>query len=147
MVLNDDGEWSFDDWVDRADEDWKRYRALLRKWNQFVPDYNALVRPRNVGRPLEASDAQRAQVLKLHKGGMSGAWTRRRSDSRRCAPSSLSATAPTARRASTSRASTPIARLRCRGEDRSALAMHCPSASTRLLATGKEPMQRAKGLR
>jgi hypothetical protein len=38
-----------------------------------VPNYNAIITasPRNVGRPLAASDAQRAQVLKLRKQGMS----------------------------------------------------------------------------
>jgi hypothetical protein len=35
-----------------------------------VSDFNSVVAPRNVGRPLEASEAQRAQVLKLRKGSM-----------------------------------------------------------------------------
>ena len=46
-----------------------KHNALVREWNRFVPEYNAMVRPRNVGRPLAASDAQVAEVLKLHKAG------------------------------------------------------------------------------
>jgi hypothetical protein len=44
---------------------------LLRDWNKFVPEYNAVVRPKPVGRRVAASDAQREQVLKLRKGGAS----------------------------------------------------------------------------
>jgi transposase len=43
----------------------------VRKWNKFIPEYNAVIQPRNVGRPLEASETQCAQVLKLRKSGMS----------------------------------------------------------------------------
>ncbi len=52
-----------------ADEWFEKYQVLLRNWNRFVPEWNALVRPRNVGRPLAASEAQVAEVLKLHKAG------------------------------------------------------------------------------
>ena len=45
-------------------------------WNRFVPDYNAIVAPRNVGRPLAASEAQVATVLKLHKAGKLAALDR-----------------------------------------------------------------------
>jgi hypothetical protein len=71
MVQGDDGKWSYDEWIDQCQEYQQRYRDLLRDWNQFVPDYNAAVRRRNVGRPLAASEAQVATVLKLHKGDMS----------------------------------------------------------------------------
>ena len=52
-----------------GDEWFEKYQMLLRNWNRFVPEWNALVRPRNVGRPLAASEAQVAEVLKLHKAG------------------------------------------------------------------------------
>ena len=73
MVLNDKGMW---DWSTDADfivgfKWFEKYKALLRDWNKFVPDYNALVRPRNVGRPLLASETQCVEVLKLHKAGKS----------------------------------------------------------------------------
>jgi hypothetical protein len=71
MVQDEDGlwEWSRDlvegtEWLDK-------YCALLKEWNRFVPEYNAAVRPRNVGRPLGASDAQIEQVLRLYKSGAS----------------------------------------------------------------------------
>jgi transposase len=54
-----------------GDEWYEKHSELLRKWNAAVNDFNSVVAPRNVGRPLEASEAQRAQVLKLRKGGMS----------------------------------------------------------------------------
>ena len=41
---------------------------------QVRAQYNAVVSPRNVGRPLAASDAQYAQVRKLHKAGKSLRW-------------------------------------------------------------------------
>jgi hypothetical protein len=48
------------------------HAALVRKWNAAVDDFNSAVRqPRNVGRPLAASDAQCATVLKLRKTGTS----------------------------------------------------------------------------
>ncbi len=44
---------------------------LVREWNAFVPRYNAVVRPRAPGRPLEASETQIADVLKRRKAGAS----------------------------------------------------------------------------
>jgi hypothetical protein len=73
MQLTDKGTYTFDPWVDQTLDIRDRYQELLRKWNQFVPQYNAVVVPRhrNVGRPLAASEAQQEQVLKLRKRGMS----------------------------------------------------------------------------
>ena len=69
MVQGDDGKWSWGPFIERHNEIVDKYDALVTKWNRFVPEWNALVRPRNVGRPLAASDAQVAEVLKLHKAG------------------------------------------------------------------------------
>ena len=71
MVLSDDGEWSFSPFMDRHNDMLEKYCALLRKWNRFVPEFNAAIFKRNVGRPLDASDAQRAHVLKLRGQGRS----------------------------------------------------------------------------
>lgn len=38
---------------------------------QVCPDYNAVILKRNVGRPLAASEAQQADVLRRHKRGES----------------------------------------------------------------------------
>jgi hypothetical protein len=71
MEQLDDGQWTFQPWLD----DYKRQREehgdLVRRWNKLVPIYNAKVAPRGVGRPLAASEAQCAQALKLHKAGAS----------------------------------------------------------------------------
>lgn len=47
------------------------HQKLLREWNKFVGEYNSTVRPRPRGRPLEASEAQVADVLKQRKAGLS----------------------------------------------------------------------------
>jgi hypothetical protein len=49
----------------------EKYSDLVREWNRFVGEYNSVIRPRNVGRPLAASEAQVEQVRRLHKRGMS----------------------------------------------------------------------------
>jgi hypothetical protein len=49
------------------DEHWKlvdRWNALDRDWNRIIPLIDGL---RDVGRPLAASEAQAAYVLKLHR--------------------------------------------------------------------------------
>ena len=74
LSLNDKGVWEGDDahLMDAHENLSKRYNDLLREWNRFVPDYNAVVAPRrNVGRRLEASEAQVQEVCKLRKGGAS----------------------------------------------------------------------------
>jgi hypothetical protein len=71
MVQDADGSWMWSRSFVEGDEWFEKYRALVRDWNKFVGEYNAVVRPRNVGRPLAASEAQVAQVRKLHKAGKS----------------------------------------------------------------------------
>src|SRR5262245_1594538 len=48
------------------------YNELACDWNKFLPVINGRSRP--VGRPIGASEAQFAQVLKLHKAGKSLRW-------------------------------------------------------------------------
>jgi len=68
MEMTDDG-WSLAPWCKTMEALADKYAKLLREWNALVPRYNALVSPpRNVGRPLQASDAQRASVLNLRQG-------------------------------------------------------------------------------
>ncbi len=70
MQLSNDGiwEWKIDDVIDAMHG---KYSALLKEWNRFVPQYNAAVAPKQIGRPLDASPAQCARVLKLKKAGKS----------------------------------------------------------------------------
>jgi hypothetical protein len=73
MEQNEAGEWACGPHVKAHDDLHDAHVALVRKWNSFVPEYNAIITasPRNVGRPLAASDAQRDQVLRLRKAGAS----------------------------------------------------------------------------
>src|SRR5215467_13246819 len=71
MEQNESGNWTYAKWL-FAGEMWHdKYVTVVKEWNRFVPEYNATVRRRNVGRPLAASDAQRQAVLKLRKAGHS----------------------------------------------------------------------------
>lgn len=75
LSMGDDGIWRVDPrqnalWND-YDELLTEHVALIRKWNKFVVDYNRTILARDIGRPLAASDAQRADVLKRHKAGES----------------------------------------------------------------------------
>jgi hypothetical protein len=83
LQIGDDGKYrtSAPHIVDRFNELVGDYNKLLKdandlreKWNAHVPAWNAFVAPkkkRAVGRPLAASDAQCAKVLRLKHNGMS----------------------------------------------------------------------------
>jgi hypothetical protein len=74
MKLDDNGQWGWDPdaaWLEQVAPWADHYFKLVRDWNKFVGDYNAIVRPRNMGRPLQASEAQVQEVRKLRKKGMS----------------------------------------------------------------------------
>jgi hypothetical protein len=69
MVQTDDGSWTWAPFWDEHNKLINNYNDLARQWNAALPRING--EPRNVGRPLAASEAQCLQVLKLHKGGAS----------------------------------------------------------------------------
>lgn len=71
MTQDENGKWTYANWYNNAVEAGERYVELVKKWNRAVHDFNSMVRQRNVGRPLGASEAQVAQVRKLHKAGRS----------------------------------------------------------------------------
>jgi hypothetical protein len=71
MSLNADGVWEWRSSFVEGEDWYLKYKALLNDWNRFVPDYNARVAPKNVGRPLEASEAQCKEVRRLRKSGNS----------------------------------------------------------------------------
>ncbi len=73
MKLADNDMWVFDEsevWEYYADLS-EQHEKLVREWNKFTAEYNAVVAPREVGRPLEASEAQVKEALKLRKTGIS----------------------------------------------------------------------------
>ena len=69
MQQDDRGIWVFNS--DRTFEEltalYDEHLKLIREWNKLVPKYNAVVAPRERGRPLAASEAQQQAVLKQHK--------------------------------------------------------------------------------
>jgi hypothetical protein len=75
MRLGDNGQWQHTSphLVDRWNDLVEKYNDRLKKWNKFVPEYNAIVAPvrRGVGRPLAATESQCKLVLKLAKAGKS----------------------------------------------------------------------------
>jgi hypothetical protein len=46
------------------------HNGLVKRWIKIVGEYNAIVAPKDIGRPLAASKAQREQVLKLRNEGL-----------------------------------------------------------------------------
>lgn len=73
MVMDDKGVWRCSDWMWEQEEYRDKYWKLRQDWNKFVGEYNATVAPlkRNFGRPLAASEAQKADVLKRRRAGQS----------------------------------------------------------------------------
>jgi hypothetical protein len=68
MVMTDDGKCTWEPFWDEHNKLIDDYNKMVRDWNRHV------VPPRNVGRPLAASDAQVVQVRKLRKAGKSLRW-------------------------------------------------------------------------
>ena len=77
MVLNDKGQW---DWSQTSKDERAEHIthldqlfALRLRWNKVVAEYNAIVTPkrRNLGRLLNASRTQQADVLAKRKAGQS----------------------------------------------------------------------------
>jgi DNA-binding CsgD family transcriptional regulator len=75
MQQDDRGVWIFDPTQSKLWEDHLallgEHQKLIRQWNKFVGEYNRQVAPRERGRPLAASAAQQADVLKRRKAGAS----------------------------------------------------------------------------
>ena len=74
MSQDEAGTWIFDGQKTL----WKEFNDLItehqrmvRDWNKFVGRYNATVAPKNVGRPISASEAQVKEVKRLRKSGES----------------------------------------------------------------------------
>jgi uncharacterized coiled-coil protein SlyX len=74
MTLTDDGCWTWKPFWDKYADNLDDYNALVRRHNDLVGRYNRYVVHQPVGRPLEASEAQIAQVRKLRKAGRSLRW-------------------------------------------------------------------------
>ena len=72
MVKNADDYWRWDDFVDRHKKNIDDYEELRAKYNKLVGRFNKhIARLQPIGRPLGASEAQEADVVKRHKRGES----------------------------------------------------------------------------
>jgi hypothetical protein len=64
LELGDDGRYQLSDSLSaKCDLLLDKYNELVKKWNKWC----SKIAPGEIGRPLAASEAQIAQVLKLHK--------------------------------------------------------------------------------
>ena len=71
MTLDEDGNWTYAEWIDDCVQYRDRWLDLRNEWNKYVAAFNATIAPRAVGRPLAASEAQVATVLNSRKRGVS----------------------------------------------------------------------------
>jgi hypothetical protein len=83
MEQNDRGVWEWRASFVEGNEWFEKYDALLREWNRFVPEYNAMLAlvderrqagtlvKRERGRPLAATPEQRQTVFSLREQGVS----------------------------------------------------------------------------
>jgi hypothetical protein len=69
MEMTEDGTWKWKRFWNEHKVLIDNYNALVRDWNKYLPLINGRTQP--VGRPLAASEAQVAEVLKLRKRGRS----------------------------------------------------------------------------
>ena len=67
MIMTDDGGWTWGPFIDRHNELVDDYNKLLRDWRKWARAYF----PNPIGRPLQASEAQCADVLQRRKRGES----------------------------------------------------------------------------
>jgi hypothetical protein len=75
MELDDKGFWRWGSFVSDYNANVEKFNGLREKFNKLVVAYNRYaIPPQSVGRPLAASEAQQAQVLKHHKAGKSSRW-------------------------------------------------------------------------
>ena len=75
LTLNDEGKWGNGEFITGYNALVAQYEDLRGRYNKLVRDFNQYaVPPKPVGRPLAASEAQQAQVIKHHKAGKSARW-------------------------------------------------------------------------
>jgi cell division septum initiation protein DivIVA len=69
MEMGESGMYDFgrDLLLDQHSKLIEKHNKLLREWNKFVGEYNSTIAPRDLGRPLQASEAQVKDVRKLRK--------------------------------------------------------------------------------
>jgi hypothetical protein len=66
-----DGGWTWKPFWENHNRIIEQHNKLVEQWNRYVPVINGRLHSKNIGRPLQAGEAQVAQVLKLRKSGTS----------------------------------------------------------------------------
>ena len=75
LTLNADGKWTNGEFLAQHLRLCDGYDDLVDRYSKLIRDYNRYaVAPQPVGRPIAASAAQQAQILKHHKAGKSARW-------------------------------------------------------------------------
>jgi hypothetical protein len=75
LTLNAEGKWENGDFIAGYRALVDQYENLRGRYNKLVGDFSRYaVPPQPVGRPIAASEAQQAQIIKHHKTGRSTRW-------------------------------------------------------------------------
>jgi hypothetical protein len=75
MEQGDDGCWRWEAFVTGYNANVGKFNALRDRYNKLVRAFRRFaVPPQPVGRPVAASEAQQAQIVKHHKAGKSARW-------------------------------------------------------------------------
>lgn len=144
MELDENGEWSWDPFIEQAHEISRKHRDLVRRWNRHITAFN--LQP--VGRPLGASEAQVGQAHKLRKAGKSLRWIAEETNlSLRTVRTIVGKHAGTDRTTSKHRGRIAIDRQEEARWDRQKRAIDAlPRRAQHVVEQGKALIKRAKGL-
>jgi hypothetical protein len=75
LTLNSDGKWENGEFIAGYRALVDEYENLRGRYNKLVSEFNCYaVPPQPIGRPIAASPAQQAQIVKHHKAGHSARW-------------------------------------------------------------------------
>ena len=75
LTLNNDGAWTNGEFINEHHALVDQFDDLRIRYNKLVGTFNRnIARVQPVGRPVAASEAQQAQIIKHHKAGKSPRW-------------------------------------------------------------------------
>jgi hypothetical protein len=147
LTVNDAGEWTNSEFLNEGRQLLEAYDELGSRYNKLVGRFNrniAAVQP--VGRPIAASEAQQAQILKHHKAGRSSRWIAEElALSRRTVTTVIDKSDGTDRTSAKRRQHLGLEPKR--KDWRDAARARLPKAATEHFEKGRKLLQEAKGLR
>lgn len=146
MTVDADGNWENGEFI-------KGYQDVIGQRNEMVDRYNKLVSaynrdavaPNPVGRPIAASEAQQALIIKHHKAGRSSRWIAEEMTlSRRTVTTIIDKVEGAGRTAAKHRARLGLEPKR--KDWRPASIKRLPKQATKLFEKGRALLKEAKGL-